>query len=96
MIVETTLAIISSIALTILIKQSFCADNSMSYEVMVSLNRFLTNRCVLSQIIYRMTTPKIEPINIEEYIVKQSKYQVVGTLQTQDQVKTAQLRTIIC
>ena len=80
MIVETTLAIISSIALTILIKRSFCDDNSISYEVMVSLNRFLTNRCVLSHIIYRMTTPKIEPINIEEYMVKQSKYQVVGTL----------------
>ena len=69
MIVETTLAIISSIALTILIKRSFCDDNSISYEVMVSLNRFLTNRCVLSHIIYRMTTPKIEPINIEEYMV---------------------------
>lgn len=27
-----------------------------------------------------MTTPKIEPINIKDYIVKQSKYQVVGTL----------------
>ena len=46
MIVEATLAIISSIELTILIKRSFCDDNSISYEVMVSLNRFLTNRCV--------------------------------------------------
>jgi len=27
-----------------------------------------------------MTTPKIEPINIKDYKVKQSKYQVVGTL----------------
>lgn len=46
MIVETTLAIISSIALTILIKRlkSFCDDNNISYEVMVRLNRSLTNR----------------------------------------------------
>ena len=27
-----------------------------------------------------MTTPKVEPTNIKCYIVKQSKYQVVGTL----------------
>ena len=46
MIVETTLAIISSIALTILLKRlkSFCDENNMSYEVMVRLNRSLTNR----------------------------------------------------
>lgn len=46
MIVETTLAIISSIALTILLKRlkTFCDENNMSYEVMVRLNRSLTNR----------------------------------------------------
>ena len=27
-----------------------------------------------------MTTPKIEPINIKDYTVKQSKYETVGTL----------------
>ena len=44
MIVETTLAIISSIALTILIKRlkSFCDDNNIAYEVIVRLNRSLT------------------------------------------------------
>ena len=27
-----------------------------------------------------MTTPKINPINVKEYTVKQSKYEVAGTL----------------
>jgi len=27
-----------------------------------------------------MTTPKIEPINIKDYTVKQSKYETVGKL----------------
>ena len=49
MIVETTLAIISSIALTILRQRlkSFCDENNMSYEIMVRLvrlNRSLPNR----------------------------------------------------
>ena len=43
---ETTLAIISSIALTILLKRpnSICDDNNISYEVMVRLNRSLSNK----------------------------------------------------
>ena len=46
MIVETTLAIISTVALTILLRRlkSFCDDNNISYEVMVRLNRSLSNR----------------------------------------------------
>ena len=45
MIVETTLAIISTVALTILLRRlkSFC-DNNISYEVMVRLNRQISNR----------------------------------------------------
>ena len=82
MIVETTLAIISLIALTILLKRlkSFCDENNMSYEAMVRLNRSLTNRFFLSYIIYIMTTPKVEPINIKYYTVKQSNYETVGKL----------------
>ena len=46
MIVETTLAIISTVALTILLRRlkSFCDDNNISYEVMVRLNRQISNR----------------------------------------------------
>ena len=46
MIVETTLAIISTITLTILLRRlkSFCDDNNISYEVMVRVNRQLSNR----------------------------------------------------
>ena len=46
MIVETTLAIISTITLTILLRRlkSFCDDNNISYEVMVRLNRQISNR----------------------------------------------------
>ena len=46
MIVETTLAIISTVALTILLRRlkSFCDDNNISYEVMVRLNRQIPNR----------------------------------------------------
>ena len=56
----------------------------MSYEVMVRLNRSLTYRIFLSYIIYIyiMTTPKIEPINIKYYTVKQSNYETVGKLPT--------------
>ena len=41
---ETTLAIVTSIALTILLKllTSFCVENNMSYEIMVRLNKYLT------------------------------------------------------
>ena len=82
MIVETTLAIITTISLTILLRRlkSFCDDNNISYEVMVRLNRSLSNRRFLAYKIYIMTTPIIKPINIKEYTVKQSKYQVVGKL----------------
>ena len=46
MIVETTLANISTITLTILLRRlkSFCDDNNISYEVMVRLNRQISNR----------------------------------------------------
>ena len=46
MIVETTLAIISTVSLTILLRRlkSFCDDNNISYEVMVRLNRQISNR----------------------------------------------------
>ena len=46
MIVETTMAIISTITLAILLRRlkSFCDDNNKSYEVMVRLNRQLSNR----------------------------------------------------
>ena len=46
MIVETTLALISTVALTILLRRlkSFCDDNNLSYEVMVRLNRQISNR----------------------------------------------------
>ena len=67
MIVETTLAIISSIALTILLKRlkSFCDENNMSYEVMVRLNRYLTNRffyCIIY--IYMTCRIKMSILNV--------------------------------
>ena len=45
MIVETTLAIILLIALTIMLKRlrSFCDVNNILYEVMVRLNRSFSN-----------------------------------------------------
>ena len=48
MIVETTLAIILLIALTIMLKRlrSFCDVNNILYEVMVRLNRSFFNRRV--------------------------------------------------
>ena len=44
--IETAIARLSSIALTILQKRlrSFCDDNNISYEVMVRLNRSLARR----------------------------------------------------
>ena len=45
MIVRTTLAIISSIAITILIKRlkSFCDDNNISYEIKTDIRAATTN-----------------------------------------------------
>ena len=78
MMVETTLTIISTITLTFMLRRlkSFGDDNNISYEVMVRLNRSLSNRRFCQ--IYIVTTPIIKPINIKEYTVKQSKYEIVG------------------
>ena len=46
MLIKTTIALLSSIALTILLKRlkSFCDDNNISLEAMVRLNRSLSKR----------------------------------------------------
>ena len=82
MIVETTLAIILLIALTIMLKRlrSYCDVSNILYEVMVRLNRSFLIEEFITQILYIMTAAEIEPIKIKEYSVKQSKYQVVCKL----------------
>ena len=46
MLIESIAALLSSIALTLLLKKikNFCDENNMSYEVMVRLNRTLSRR----------------------------------------------------
>ncbi len=46
MLIESIAALLSSIALTLLLKKikTFCDENNMSYEVMVRLNRTLSRR----------------------------------------------------
>ncbi|MFM7986597.1 MAG: hypothetical protein ACKPKO_45510 [Candidatus Fonsibacter sp.] len=47
MLIESIAALLSSIALTLLLTKikTFCDENNMSYEVMVSLNRTLSRKC---------------------------------------------------
>ena len=67
--IELIAALLSSIAVALLLKRikSFCNDNNMSYEVMVRLNRSLSRRYNRMQV-YTMNAPKVESINIKEYI----------------------------
>ena len=46
MLIESIAVLLSSIALTLLLKKikTFCDENNMSYEVMVRLNRTLSRR----------------------------------------------------
>ena len=80
MILRTTLANNSSLALTVLLRRlkSFCDENNISYEVMVRLNRYLNAN--ISHIIIDGQHQKSNRSVPNNIMSKQSKYYVVGRL----------------
>ena len=77
--IETTVALLSSIALTILLKRlnMFCDDNNIlrgdGPPEQISIKKKLSHIIILN-------APKVDPINITEHTVKLSKYAVLGKL----------------